>query len=175
MMRSQGRNSGKKTAFLGVMTALALILSYVEALVPVPVPVPGMKLGLANLAAVLLLYMAGWREALLVNLARIVLAGFLFGNLSSILYGLSGALLSFLVMCLLKRTGRFSAVGVSLAGGSAHNLGQLLAAVFVTENTDLFYYAPVLLMVGEATGALIGLLAAETAKRLPGNKIKEIV
>ena len=103
-----------KTAFLGVMTALALIFSYVESLVPIPIPVPGIKLGLANLMVVVLLFTVGTKEAFWMNLARILLSGFLFGNFSSILYSIAGALVSFGVMLLLKRTGRFSIIGVSI-------------------------------------------------------------
>lgn len=156
-----------KTAYLGVLTALALIFSYVESLIPIPVPVPGLKIGLANLMVVFLLYTTGPKEAFLLNLVRVLLSGFLFGNLSSILYSLSGAALSFLVMFLLKRTGLFSVVGVSIAGGTAHNLGQILVAAFVLESADLFFYAPVLMITGELTGFFIGLTAGEVQKRLP--------
>ncbi|MDY3917647.1 MAG: Gx transporter family protein [Candidatus Limivivens sp.] len=157
----------RKTAFLGVMTALALIFSYVESLIPVPIPVPGIKLGLANLMVVLLLYLVNAREAILLNLIRVVLSGFLFGSLSSILYSLAGAVFSFLVMVFLKKTGLFSPVGVSIAGGTAHNLGQILVAALILESADLFFYAPVLMITGEVTGFLIGITAGEILKRLP--------
>ena len=146
-----------KTAFLGVMTALALIFSYVESLVSIPIPVPGIKLGLANLMVVVLLFPVGTKEAFWMNLARILLSGFLFGNFSSILYSIAGALVSFGVMLLLKRTGRFSIIGVSIAGGTAHNIGQILVAAAVLENLDLLFYAPILMITGEGTGFLIGI------------------
>ena len=146
-----------KTAFLGVMTALALIFSYVESLVPIPIPVPGIKLGLANLMVVVLLFTVGTKEAFWMNLARILLSGFLFGNFSSILYSIAGALVSFGVMLLLKRTGRFSIIGVSIAGGTAHNIGQILVAAAVLENLDLLFYAPILMITGAVTGFLIGI------------------
>ena len=159
-----------KTAFLGVMTALALIFSYVESLVPIPIPVPGIKLGLANLMVVVLLFTVGTKEAFWMNLARILLSGFLFGNFSSILYSITGALVSFGVMLLLKRTGRFSIIGVSIAGGTAHNIGQILVAAAVLENLDLLFYAPILMITGEVTGFLIGITGCEIILRLPKEK-----
>ena len=133
-----------KTAFLGVMTALALIFSYVESLVPIPIPVPGIKLGLANLMVVVLLFTVGTKEAFWMNLARILLSGFLFGNFSSILY--------------------------SIAGGTAHNIGQILVAAAVLENLDLLFYAPILMITGEVTGFLIGITGCEIIQRLPKEK-----
>ena len=159
-----------KTAFLGVMTALALIFSYVESLVPIPIPVPGIKLGLANLMVVVLLFTVGTKEAFWMNLARILLSGFLFGNFSSILYSIAGALVSVGVMLLLKRTGRFSIIGVSIAGGTAHNIGQILVAAAVLENLDLLFYAPILMITGEVTGFLIGITGCEIIQRLPKEK-----
>ena len=135
-----------KTAFLGMMTCLALIFSYVESLIPIPIPIPGIKLGLANLLTVILLYAVGPWEAFAVNVVRVVLSGFLFGSLSAILYSLAGCAVSFLAMAALKKSGRFSAVGVSIAGGSAHNIGQILVAALVLDSVDLFFYAPVLLI-----------------------------
>lgn len=159
-----------KTAFLGVMAALALIFAYVEALLPVPIPVPGIRLGLANLMTVLLLYRYGPWEAMTVNLARVLISGFLFGSLSGIFYSLAGALFSLGVMVLLKRTGCFSMIGVSIAGGTAHNLGQIFLAMWVLENEELILYAPVLMIAGEFTGFLIGLVTWEVLKRLPKEK-----
>ena len=106
-----------------MMTCLALIFSYVESLIPIPIPIPGIKLGLANLLTVILLYAVGPWEAFAVNVVRVVLSGFLFGSLFAILYSLAGCAVSFLAMAALKKSGRFSAVGVSIAGGSAHNIG----------------------------------------------------
>ena len=94
-------------------------------------------------------------------MARLLLAGFLFGNLFSILYSLAGGVLSFIVMCLLKKTGRFHVISVSVTGGISHNIGQLIAAAFVVETYDIFYYMPFLLIAGVATGFVIGMLAQE--------------
>ena len=151
----------RKIAYLGVFLALALILSYVESLIPFYFGIPGVKLGLTNLIVVVMLYCTGTKEAFGVCVARILLAGFLFGNLFSILYSLAGGVLSFIVMCLLKKTGRFHVISVSVTGGISHNLGQLIAAAFVVETYDIFYYMPFLLIAGVATGFVIGMLAQE--------------
>ena len=151
----------RKIADLGVFLALALILSYVESLIPFYFGIPGVKLGLTNLIVVVMLYCTGTKEAFGVSVARILLAGFLFGNLFSILYSLAGGVLSFIVMCLLKKTGRFHVISVSVTGGISHNLGQLIAAAFVVETYDIFYYMPFLLIAGVATGFVIGMLAQE--------------
>ncbi len=156
----------QKTAYMGMFLALALILSYVEALIPFQFGIPGVKLGLANLVTVMMLYCTGAKEAFLLSVLRIVLAGFLFGNPFGIIYGLSGGILSFLVMYLLWRGDRLHVVSVSVAGGLSHNLGQLLAASAVVGNRNLFYYLPVLLAAGFVTGFLIGLLAQEMIVRV---------
>ena len=150
----------------GVFTALALIFSYVEAMIPINFGIPGVKLGLANLIVVIMLYKGDWKDALFIAVARIVLSGFIFGNLFSILYSLSGGLLSLLVMILLKKTNVFSIAGVSIGGGAAHNVGQLLVAMFVVQTYQVGYYLPVLLIAGVLTGALIGIVALEVVKRL---------
>lgn len=161
----------KKTeeiARLGLLTSLALIASYVELLIPVPIGIPGVKLGLANLVIVWALYGLRPTEAFAVNGMRILLSGFMFGNLSMILYSLAGALLSFLCMYLVKKSNAFSVIGVSLTGGVAHNVGQLLVAMLVLESLNLVYYGPVLLLSGLITGLLIGIVTREVYKRVPG-------
>lgn len=152
----------KRVALLGLLTAFALVLSYIEAMIPFFFGVPGMKLGLANLAVLLALYLYGWREALTVNVLRVLLSGFLFGNLQAILFSLAGAFTSFIVMCALKKTGRFSAAGVSVGGGVAHNTGQLLIAMFVVETAGVAYFLPLLLIAGAVTGFVIGAVATRT-------------
>lgn len=149
-----------KTAYLGLLLAFALILSYVEAILPLQTGIPGMKLGLANLVVVLCLYLFHWREAFLLSIMKAVLSGFLFGSLSMIIYSVAGAILSAFVMIILKNTGWFHIPVVSAAGGVAHNLGQLLAAVFVVETYGVFYYMPVLIVTGLITGMIIGAVAA---------------
>ena len=145
---------------MGVLLAFALILSYVESLFPFYFGVPGMKLGLANLVIILTLYLYGAKEALLLNVMRVLLAGFLFGNLYVILYSMAGALFSFLFMFILMKTDKFSIIGVSIAGGVFHNIGQTLVAMWVIDTLGVLYYVPALLVAGMITGALIGLIAA---------------
>lgn len=156
-----------KTAYLGLCLALALICSYVEALIPIPIGIPGVKLGLANVVMVGVLYLSDWRDAALVSFSRVLLAGFFFGNLYSILYSLAGAVFSLVVMTFIKKTEKLHLISVSAAGGIAHNTGQFLVAAFVVENYRILYYLPVLFLVGMATGVLIGVTASGVLKRLP--------
>lgn len=154
-----------KVAVFGVFTSLALILSYVELLIPINFGIPGMKLGLANLLVVILLYKGCPRDALLLSVIRILLSGLIFGNMFSIFYSLGGGLLSLAVMVFLKKTGQFTVAGISIGGGVSHNVGQLLVAMFVVQTYQVGYYLPVLLIAGVITGAVIGILSAEVLKR----------
>ena len=149
----------KKTINMGLLLAFTLLLSYVESLIPFGFGIPGIKLGLANLAVVLCLYYGGTKEALELNITRIFLAGFLFGNLYSICYSLAGGMLSFFFMWLAKKTNSFTVKGVSVTGGVFHNLGQILIAAFVVKTVGVFFYIPYLLLAGILTGWLIGFLA----------------
>mgnify|MGYP000706601811 FL=1 len=129
-----------------------------------------MKLGLANLMIVIALYKMSLKETYLLSITRVVLSGFLFGNMFAILYSLAGGLLSLTVMAVLKKAGGFSVMGVSIAGGVFHNIGQLIIAMIVVETFSVAYYIPVLLIAGVITGLLIGIAANETLKR-----IKELI
>ncbi len=155
-----------KVAYFGVFTALALIFSYVETLIPVNFGIQGVKLGLANLVIVIALYKMKLSDAFLLSVVRVVLSGFIFGNYFSILYSLSGGVLSLAVMALLKRAGGFSVIGISIAGGIAHNIGQLIVAMLVVETFRVAYYLPVLLLAGMLAGSVIGIAANEMLKRL---------
>lgn len=155
-----------RVAYFGVFTALALIFSYVETLIPVNLGIPGVKLGLANLIIVVALYKMRLSEAYLLSVVRIVLAGFIFGNYFSIIYSLAGGLLSLTVMALLKKWGGFSLQGISIAGGVFHNIGQLIVAAVVVETFSVTYYFPVLLVAGLLTGLVIGIVAEMMLKRL---------
>ncbi|MDD7284442.1 MAG: Gx transporter family protein [Firmicutes bacterium] len=161
----------KKMALSAILAALAMILSYVEAMVPMPVPIPGIKLGLANLVILLAIYRLGFKYALAINCIRIFVTGLLFTGAFGILYSLAGGLLSLLVMYLLYRTGIFSMVGVSMAGGVAHNLGQLLTACLIMSNIRLMSYFAVLLFAGMGSGILMGIVAWLVCQRLPHLKI----
>lgn len=155
-----------RVAYFGVFTALALIFSYVETLIPINFGIPGIKLGLANLIIIIALYKMSVKEAYVLSVVRVVLAGFIFGNLFSIIYSLAGGLLSLTIMTLLKKTDKFSLFGISMAGGVFHNVGQLIVAILVMENLNIAYYMPVLLISGLITGFMIGLVAGEMLKRL---------
>ena len=159
-MRSLTETRGSaRIAACGVLTALALIFSYIEFLVPLPIAIPGIKLGLANIVCLVCLYALGEKHAFLINVTRIALAALLFGSVFSALYALAGGVVSFAAMALLKRTKRFSVCGVSMAGGVFHNLAQLAVAGLLVESAQVFYYFPVLLLSGMATGIGIGILA----------------
>ena len=155
-----------RVAYFGVFTALALIFSYVETLIPVNLGIPGVKLGLANLIIVVALYKMRLSEAYLLSVVRVLLAGFIFGNNFSIIYSLAGGLLSLTVMALLKKWGGFSLQGISIAGGVFHNIGQLIVAAVVVETFSVTYYFPVLLVAGLLTGLVIGIVAEMMLKRL---------
>lgn len=155
-----------RVAYFGVFTALALIFSYVETLIPVNLGIPGVKLGLANLIIVVALYKMRLSEAYLLSVVRVLLAGFIFGNYFSIIYSLAGGFLSLTVMALLKKWGGFSLQGISIAGGVFHNIGQLIVAAVVVETFSVTYYFPVLLVAGLLTGLVIGIVAEMMLKRL---------
>lgn len=159
-----------KVAYFGVFTSLALIFSYVETLIPVNFGIPGVKLGLANLIIVTALYKIRLTDVFLLSVVRVVLSGFIFGNYFSIIYSLAGGILSLAVMAFLKRSGGFSVMGVSIAGGTFHNIGQLLVAMLVVETFSVIYYVPVLLAAGMLTGFVIGVTANEILKRLTAVK-----
>jgi len=166
LLLSEDATIGRTVAYCGVLTALAMIFSYVETLIPVNFGVPGVKLGLANLVVLSGLYYLRPAQVLAISAARIVLTGFLFGNGVSILYSLAGGLLSFCVMLLLRKAGGFSPAGVSVAGGVSHNIGQLLIAMLVLRTVHLAWYLPVLLVSGAVTGLLMGLLTGRILKAL---------
>ena len=153
----------RKTSELGFFLAVALILSYVETLIPITFGIPGIKLGLPNMIVVLLLFgqRYGAKEALLVNGMRIVLSGFMFSNLYAILYALAGAAFSFIAMLIGKRLRCFSVIGVSVLGGVFHNIGQAVVAMIVVETFAVSYYIPFLIVAGTITGAFLGLIVME--------------
>ena len=163
--------STKRVAYIGVTVTLAMAFSYLEVLIPFDFGIPGVKLGLANLVVLVTLYYLDAKTAFFINMIRILLTGFLFGNAMSMGYSVAGGLLSFLVMWLSSRGGRFSMIGVSLLGGIFHNIGQLCVAALVLETFRIAYYFPVLLISGLITGVLIGICAGQTLKRLPKHGI----
>ena len=161
-----------RVAYFGVFVALALIFSYIESLIPFQIGIPGVKLGLANLIIVIALYKMDLKSAYLLSITRVVLSGFMFGNLFSIIYSMAGGILSLTVMALLKKNQGFSILGISIAGGVFHNIGQLIVAMVVVETYSVAYYIPVLLIAGFLTGLVIGIAAGEMLKRLTNLRIE---
>ncbi len=156
----------KKCAYFGVLLSLALICGYIEMLIPFDFGIPGIKLGLANIVAVWLLYKNGFWSAMGINIGRILLVGILFGNVMSVFYSLCGGILAVTAMFFIKKIKHFSTVGVSIAGAFFHNVGQLLAASLVIGTGAVVYYLPFLTLSAVATGLLIGLLGAYLLKRV---------
>lgn len=171
-----GVKSTKNIGITSLFLALALVLSYIETLLPVFIPIPGLKIGLPNLVIIIILYLYDLKTASLINVMRIFIAGFMFGSAFSIVYSLAGAFLSMIIMALMKKTRKFSIVTVSSAGGIFHNLGQIIMAAIVMENYYIFTYFPVLFVGGIITGIVIGIIARELLPRLRkiiGFEIKE--
>lgn len=166
------RNQTKQTALIGLCAAVALVLSYVESLFPpIYAAVPGIKMGLPNIVIVFLLYRLSVKHAATVSLIRVIAVAALFGNAMTLWYSLAGATLSLTVMALLKRIDRFSTVGVSVAGGVCHNLGQILVAMLVLQTAEIGYYMIVLTVTGTVAGVLIGLAGALLLDRLKTLKL----
>ncbi len=158
-------NKTKKLTVLSVLTAVAMILSYIEMLLP-PIysAVPGIKIGLSNIVVIFLLYKFSFKDALAVSLIRVCLVSLLFGNTVVFVYSFSGAVLSLIFMVILKKTNRFSNVGVSISGAVAHNLGQVLTAMVLMQTAQIAYYMAVLLISGALSGVVIGIISAWVLK-----------
>lgn len=160
----------KRTTRMALMVAAGLVVAWLEFLLIPSIGVPGVKLGLANIATLIALYLMGVFPAALVCAMRVLLAGFLFGSPASMAYALCGGLCALAVMALLKQTGRFSCVGVSVAGGCAHNGAQLALAALIARTPGLAYYLPVLLVSGVVTGAITGVVARTVLGRIKGRQ-----
>ncbi len=165
-MQSQNKKRTLYVAFGAAFTALSMILSYLDSLIPLIPRIPGIKLGLANLVTVFALFSFGVPEAFIITIARVLLTGFTFTGMPAMLYSLSGAVLSLAAMCALKKTGRFSVIGISMAGGVFHNLGQLLVSCLLVSDMRLFAYYPILAVAGTITGILIGVISDQLIRRL---------
>lgn len=149
----------KSIAYTGVFAAFAIIISYVEYLLPINLGIPGVKPGFANFIILLAIFELNSRDAFIINFIRISVVGLLFGNMFSILFSLAGALISFVVMVMLKHIKTFSITGISICGGVSHNIGQLIIAAFIVNTYSIMYYVPVLIVAGIITGFLVGILA----------------
>lgn len=160
-----------KVPLFGIYIALALIFSYIELLIPSNYGLPGAKLGLANLVILIVLYNSGWKDALIVSVVRILISGILFGNAFSIVYSMVGGIFSLFTMIVLKKTNKFSMIGISAVGGVTHNIGQLFVAMVVLETVSVRYYLSLLILVGLFTGIIMGIVSKEVLKRLPTKSI----
>ena len=156
--------SVKKTAYYGLFLSLAIILSYLEHLIPLPLPI-GMKIGFANILIVFLIYQEKHVGAIIVSVLRVFIINLLFGSLTGFLFGLSGAVISILIMLILKKTDLFTEVSVSAAGGVFHNIAQIVICIIITDTSAIISYAAVLIPVGLLTGILIGVITRNILKR----------
>lgn len=156
----------KKLVTLAVTISVAMILSFVESRIPAFVAIPGVKVGLANIAVIFALYKMGWREAISVSVIRVLLVALLFGSVVSLAYSIAGAVISLSLMILLKKLGIFTEVAVSVVGGITHNIGQILIAFLLLETSVVFYYLPFLLVSGVIAGIAVGIASALLIKRI---------
>lgn len=161
-------------AFLGIFTAVALILAFIESQIPTIIPVPGVKLGLPNIAIVIILYKIGFKESLIINIIRVLVVSLLFGSAISLIYSLSGAIISTLLMALIKHFNIFEVITVSVLGAVCHNVTQVIVAMFVLKLSQLIYYLPVLLISGTISGIVIGIIASIICKRIELKKEKDV-
>jgi heptaprenyl diphosphate synthase len=156
----------KKLATLALTVSVAMILSFIESRIPAFVAIPGVKVGLANIAVIFALYKLGLKEAVCVSIVRVILISILFGNSASFLYSIAGAVLSLSVMIILKSLKLLDTVGVSISGGICHNVGQIAVASLVLETNILTYYLPFLLIFGCIAGICVGIASALLIKRV---------
>ncbi len=157
--------SARTVATAAVLTALAMVLSYLESLLPAFTAIPGVKLGLANIAVVFALYTLGAPYAVLISLLRVGLSSLLFGQIVGFVFSLFGALVSLCLMYLCRRFAPLSPVGVSVAGGIGHNIGQILAALVLWETAAFLYYLPVLMISGTVAGVGVGVCGGWLVRR----------
>ena len=162
------KNAAQKIAILGLCTALAMVFSYIEVLIPpIMTAIPGIKIGLPNIVIIFLLYRLGFKEAVIVSLVRVFAVSLLFGNIDTFAYSMAGAVLSLLGMTLLKHLNWLSVVGVSVAGGVLHNVGQIIMAIVLLGTAEIGYYLIILAITGTISGVLIGIGGAIVIKRIP--------
>jgi heptaprenyl diphosphate synthase len=162
------KNDTKRLTVLSLLIAVAMILSYIEAQIPLSVAVPGVKIGLSNIATVFALYTIGAPAAVAVSVVRVILSSLLFGNFAMMIYSLSGAALALVFMILTKRSRVFSVIGVSVTGGVMHNAGQVIAAAVMMENAGIAAYVIPLIISGTLAGVAVGVISALLVGRLEG-------
>lgn len=161
------RNSKvKETVYISMFTLVALGLSYLESLIPPLTAVPGIKIGLANIAVIFTLYKFNFKSASTVSLMRVFISFLLFGSVLSLAYSFAGALVSIIVMAIMKRSEKFSAVGVSVAGAISHNAAQIITAAVILGTSEIIFYLPVLVISAVISGIFIGIAGAVLVKRV---------
>ena len=166
------RTKTRKIALLGVLTSVALVLSYLEAMLPpISTAVPGIKMGLPNIIIIFVLYKFGVKEATTVSLIRVFIVSLLFGNVMTLAYSVAGAVLSILLMTIMIKSDLFSTIGVSIIGGISHNLGQILVAIFLFDTIQIGYYMIVLAVTGTIAGVVIGIIASILINKISVNKL----
>ncbi len=166
MNDKNNRINSKNVALSGVMIALSMLLGYFESLVPLNIGVPGVKLGLANIVIIVMINKLPFPDLIVISLFRVILSSVLFGNVQALIFSVCGALFSLLIMYIMKRSKLFGTVGISIGGGVAHNIGQLVCALFMIGVFRIIYYLPVLLVSGVVSGMLIGIFGAYIGKRM---------
>ena len=159
----------KKTAYYGIFAALAILMGYVEAVIPIPVPIPGIKIGLSNIIVLLCMYVMGKKEAFYISIVRVIISALLFRGFMGLWYSLAGAFLSYGVMVLVSRIKSVSIVGVSITGGVFHNIGQIAVACIILGRNVVLYLIPVLLVSGAVTGFAIGVIGSYCVKYVDKN------
>ena len=166
---SPDRINVKRLCLYALFVAAGMVLSYLESLLPLHFIAPGVKIGLANAVSLLLAARGDIKGAAPVNISRILLSALLFGSAVSLAFALSGGVFSLLAVFLLIKTKKFSTVGVSIAGGVAHNAAQLGAAAVIMGG-GILYYAPVLVVAGAVSGAAVGALDTLILKKIKTNR-----
>lgn len=164
----------KNVVYCGVLIATAMLIGYVEQSLPLNIGIPGVKLGLANAVTIVALSFLGKKEAILITILRIILSALLFGKLFAMIFSIAGAVLSLGIMLLLKKTDKFSNVGISISGGVMHNVGQIVAAVILLRTKAIIYYLPVLIIAGVVSGIVIGMLSEIILTRINTYKSRSI-
>ncbi|MBQ1945508.1 MAG: Gx transporter family protein [Clostridia bacterium] len=164
-MRRNNRFDVKRTALCGLLTAMMLVLGFIESMIPVAAGIPGIKLGLSNGVLMFALYMLDAPTAFVLMIVKVVLSGLMFGGVSAMLYAMAGGVLSMITMILLKKL-KFHILVVSMFGAVMHNVGQVLMAILIVNTPQLVYYMAVLMLVGLGTGAVTGIAANTTIKHI---------
>lgn len=149
----------KRFAILSIMIGLSLVLSYVDSLIPIVVTISGIKLGLANIATIYVLYRLGIKEAIIVSILRVFLSALLFGTVVTLSYSIVGATLSLVIMIVFKRISSLHMITISILGAVMHNMGQIGVAMFIMSTKEIIYYLPILVITGVISGIGVGLLA----------------